>query len=63
VLAQELEDFAERWVVNSWDAGLMTSEQWHVEFSPRVALRFEQMLRDATTVEILYSPEEQRIML
>jgi hypothetical protein len=36
VLAQELQDFAERWVVNGWDAGLRTSERWHLEISPRV---------------------------
>ncbi len=36
VLAQELQDFAERWVVNSWDAGLRTSERWHLEVSPRI---------------------------
>jgi hypothetical protein len=36
VLAQELQDFAERWVVKSWDAGLRTSERWHLEVSPRI---------------------------
>jgi hypothetical protein len=54
-LAQNLEDFAERRVVNSGDAGLRTSERLHLELLLGLR-RFEQMPRTVTTVENLYSP-------